>query len=115
MGFFRQPQSRQYHRWYPSVGRAKLIYRHRDLNELEDALALRGNQPGCKLIVTESIFSMDGDRAPLRELLLLSRKYGAELIVDEAHAVGVHGPKGPGLAAEAGIVDGVLALVHTCG
>ncbi len=96
-------------------GARKVIYRHRDLNELEDALALRDNEPGCKLIVTESVFSMDGDRAPLGELLLLGGKYGAELIVDEAHATGVHGPQGRGLAAEAGIVDNVLALVHTCG
>ena len=96
-------------------GARKVIYRHRDLNELEDALALRDNEPGCKMIVTESVFSMDGDRAPLGELLLLGGKYGAELIVDEAHATGVHGPQGRGLAAEAGIVDNVLALVHTCG
>jgi 8-amino-7-oxononanoate synthase len=58
---------------------------------------------------------MDGDRAPLKELLLLAQQYGAELIVDEAHATGIHGLQGRGLAAEAEIVNEVLAIVHTCG
>lgn len=96
-------------------GARKIVYPHRDLYALEDALALRENESGCKLIVTEGVFSMDGDRAPLKELLLLARQYGAELIVDEAHATGVHGPQGRGLAAEAEIVNEMLALVHTCG
>jgi len=92
-----------------------VIYPHRDLNALEDGLAQHEHEAGCKLIITESIFSMDGDRAPLKELLLLARKYHAELVVDEAHATGVHGPQGRGLAAELGVAAELLAIVHTCG
>src|SRR5262249_49440765 len=55
------------------------------------------------------------DRAPLKELVRLAREYGAELVLDEAHATGVFGPQGRGLAAEVGIVNEVLAIVHTCG
>jgi len=93
----------------------KVIYPHRDLKAVEDGLARYAHEAGCKLIITESVFSMDGDRAPLKELLLLARKYHAELVVDEAHATGVHGPQGRGLAAELGVADELLAIVHTCG
>ena len=96
-------------------GARKVIYPHKDLARLEDALASHRNDPAAKVIVTESLFSMEGDRAPLRELLELGGRYGAELIVDEAHAVGVLGPQGRGLAAEAGIERELLAIVHTCG
>ncbi len=72
-------------------------YRHRDLNHLEQLLkAATGG--GRKLIVTDSIFSMDGDRAPLKDLVHLKQKYDAVLMVDEAHAEGVFAP-GLGVAA----------------
>jgi 8-amino-7-oxononanoate synthase len=58
---------------------------------------------------------MDGDIVPLVELAALAEKYGAALILDEAHATGVHGPAGHGLAAAAGIASKVLAIIHTCG
>ena len=96
-------------------GARKVIFPHLDLNALEDAL--RQNRPaaGQKLIAIESVFSMDGDRAPLPDLLALSDRYGAELIVDEAHATGVFGPQGRGLVAAANRSGRVFAVVHTCG
>jgi 8-amino-7-oxononanoate synthase len=65
--------------------------------------------------VVESLFSMEGDLAPLAELANLAERYDAELIVDEAHAVGVFGPQGRGLVAEAGLAGRVLASIFTCG
>jgi 8-amino-7-oxononanoate synthase len=70
---------------------------------------------GARVIVVESIFSMEGDRAPLADLAALAERYGAELIVDEAHAIGVRGPLGNGCVAEAGLSARVLASMHTCG
>ena len=67
----------------------------------------------ARVIVTESIFSMEGDRAPLKEIFSLAQKYGAEVIVDEAHATGTSGPNGRGLVADVGA--DALAVVHTCG
>jgi 8-amino-7-oxononanoate synthase len=96
-------------------GARKEIYPHGDLARLEEALSLHRHDTGAKFIVTESLFSMEGDLAPLAELLVLARRHGAELIVDEAHAVGIFGPEGRGLAFEAGIAGEALAVVHTCG
>jgi 8-amino-7-oxononanoate synthase len=96
-------------------GARKAIYPHGDLTRLEAALDAHRRERGAKLIVTESLFSMEGDLAPLEDSLVLARRYGAELIVDEAHAVGVFGPEGRGLAFEAGITGEALAVVHTCG
>ena len=96
-----------------SVG--KVIYEHCDLHALRDKLEQHRSGPGARIIVTESVFSMDGDQAPLSGLLELAEEYDAELIVDEAHATGVFGRHGRGLAAEVGIEDQVLAIVHPCG
>jgi len=65
------------------------------------------------LIVTESIFSMDGDAAPLRELVELKDRHGAWLLVDEAHATGLYGPTGAGLLAEAGLSARVEIVMGT--
>jgi 8-amino-7-oxononanoate synthase len=73
------------------------VFRHRDLDHL-DQLLKQGT--GRKLIVTESVFSMDGDRADLPALAQLAERHGATLYVDEAHATGVLGPNGRGLAAD---------------
>lgn len=96
-------------------GAKKVIYPHRDLRFLEKALREHAGLAGSKVIVTESLFSMEGDIAPLAELLDLARKYCAELVIDEAHATGVCGPRGRGIAAELGIERQMLAIVHTCG
>jgi len=93
----------------------KVIFPHLDLNFLEDALRHSNDSAGQKFIVVESVFSMDGDRAPLDDLLKLAGRFGAELIVDEAHATGVFGPQGRGLVAAMGGTRRVLATVHPCG
>jgi 8-amino-7-oxononanoate synthase len=96
-------------------GARKAIYPHRDLSYLEDVLRLHKSESCRKLIVTESVFSMDGDMADLRAMQRLAERYGASLIVDEAHATGVQGPRGAGIVREAGLTDEVFATVHTCG
>ncbi|MBL9132728.1 MAG: 8-amino-7-oxononanoate synthase [Verrucomicrobiaceae bacterium] len=76
-------------------------------NHLEKLARLLQTAKGRVLIVTESVFSMDGDAAPLREIVELKEKHGAWLLLDEAHAVGVLGPEGRGLAAALGVSDRV--------
>jgi 8-amino-7-oxononanoate synthase len=93
----------------------KIIYPHGDLQFLESALRAHAGGACARLIVTESVFSMEGDVAPISGLLRLAKDFGAELVVDEAHAVGVCGPRGRGIAAEMGIEREILASVHTCG
>jgi len=93
----------------------RVIFPHLDLTYLEDELRRNAALSGARVIVVESIFSMEGDRAPLADLSALAERYAAELIVDEAHAIGVRGPRGSGCVAEAGLSDRVLATVHTCG
>jgi 8-amino-7-oxononanoate synthase len=93
----------------------RVIFPHLDLDYLEDALRERASSPGARVIVVESVFSMEGDATPLPNLVALGERYGAELIVDEAHATGVRGPRGSGCVAEAGLSSRVLATVHTCG
>jgi 7-keto-8-aminopelargonate synthetase-like enzyme len=93
----------------------RVIFPHLDLEYLEDELQRHSSGTGARVIVVESIFSMEGDRAPLADLAALADRYGADLIVDEAHATGVRGPNGSGCVAEAGLSSCVLATVHTCG
>jgi 8-amino-7-oxononanoate synthase len=93
----------------------RVIFPHLDLDFLENELRRNSSVSEARVIVVESIFSMEGDRAPLADLAALAERYGAELIVDEAHAIGVRGPRGSGCVAEAGLSDRVLATVHTCG
>lgn len=96
-------------------GARKIIYPHLNLVDLEATLRHEIALAGRKIIVTESVFSMDGNIAPLKKLLALAEKYGAALIVDEAHATAVRGPGGRGIAAQEGIVSELLAVIHTCG
>ena len=92
-----------------------IIFPHLDLNALEAELRWSLSASGARFIVAESVFSMDGERAPLRELATLAARYRSELIVDEAHATGVCGPHGKGCVVEAGLAGRVFATVHTCG
>lgn len=90
------------------LSRAKMMrFQHNDVNSLEDMLRKVRESDSAKrvLVVTESIFSMDGDIAPLREMSQLCARYDAQLVVDEAHAVGVFGDKGTGLCSEMGISE----------
>src|ERR1700733_10810495 len=96
-------------------GATKVIYPHGDLAFLEGALRKHRGATGGRIIVTESLFSMEGDFAPLDQLARLARNYGASLVVDEAHATGVHGPDGRGMVVRHGIEKEVLATIHTCG
>jgi 8-amino-7-oxononanoate synthase len=93
-------------------GASKIIYPHCDLEYLEQSLRVHA---GTKVIVTESVFSMEGDTAPIDGLIRLASDYGAELVIDEAHAIGVFGPQGRGMAAEHGCEREIFAIVHTCG
>ena len=96
-------------------GVRRIIYPHGDLNVLEEKLRAHEHETHRKIIVTESVFSMDGDIVDLRAVQNLAARYGASLVVDEAHATAVHGPGGAGTVAQAGLTEEVLAAVHTCG
>ena len=93
----------------------KVIYPHCDLSALESALKQNEHGPWRKLVVTETVFSMDGDVAPVDAIVALAQKYGAAVVVDEAHATAVHGPGGRGIAASALASGKIAAAVHTCG
>jgi 7-keto-8-aminopelargonate synthetase-like enzyme len=116
---------------------AKLrVFAHNDLNDLEDILKWARRDELCQsplkkisgtrvtrpsentrhiLIVTESIFSMDGDAAPLKEMVELKEKHGAWLMVDEAHATGLYGKNRRGLAEEPGVSDQIEIQMGTLG
>lgn len=97
------------HHGCAAAGVRQIRFRHNDLNHLEELLKARANQSERRFIVTESVFSMDGDRAPVAELADLAERWGAFLYIDEAHATGVLGPGGKGLSAEApGRVDLIM-------
>ena len=91
------------------------VFLHNNCRKLESHLEwARRQYPGRHvLIVTESVFSMDGDRAPLRQIVQLKKDFGALLMLDEAHAVGVIGPHGRGLAAEEKLSDDVDVQMGT--
>jgi 8-amino-7-oxononanoate synthase len=89
------------------------VYPHRDAAAAEALLASAAGRHRRRLLVTESLFSMDGDRAPLPALADAARRHDAALIVDEAHALGVLGPAGAGLCRAAGVQPD--ALVGTLG
>ena len=90
-------------------------YPHLDCDRLEAILRQKRADYRRVFLVTESVFSMDGDAADLRRLVELKKLYDCILVVDEAHSVGVRGPKGTGLAAELGIADEIDVLIGTFG
>src|SRR5437588_5983189 len=91
------------------------IFPHNHLGKLEDHLEWTRREHAGKriLILTESIFSMDGDRAALRDLVELKRRFGALLLLDEAHAIGVIGPNGRGLATAENLIEDVDVQMGT--
>ena len=98
-------------------GGAKRIFRHNDLDHLRELLA--GDDPAVpKLIAFESIYSMDGDFAPIKAICDLAQEFGALTYIDEVHAVGMYGPRGAGVAERDGqmhridIINGTLAKAY---
>jgi glycine C-acetyltransferase/8-amino-7-oxononanoate synthase len=89
------------------------VYRHGDVEHLAWGLGQAGGR--ASLIVTDGVFSMDGDLAPLPQLLELARRHGARLMVDEAHATGAVGPGGRGAVSAAGLSGEVDVVVGTLG
>ncbi|WP_419729563.1 aminotransferase class I/II-fold pyridoxal phosphate-dependent enzyme [Lichenicola sp.] len=96
------------HHGIQAAGIRQVRFRHNDLEQLEAMLADHAGQSGQCFIVTESVFSMDGDRADIGRLRAIAARHRAFLYVDEAHATGVLGPAGAGLSVEAGGVDLVM-------
>jgi 8-amino-7-oxononanoate synthase len=94
-------------------GARKAIYPHQDLDAIEGIL--KTPRKGRALVVTESLFSMDGDLTPLEEIVSLAERHDALVIVDEAHATGLYGPSGAGRVDELGLRERVLATMHTGG
>ena len=92
----------------------KIVFPHNDAAALERLLAQNECQ-GQRFVVVESLFSMDGDEAPLADYAALCQKYGAALIVDEAHAVGIYGERGSGLIEARGIANEVFVSINTAG
>ncbi len=91
-------------------------FQHNSIESLQNRLLKIDKQEGAAIyIVTESVFSMDGDMAPLEELANVAEKFNAFLIVDEAHASGIFGEKGQGLVQELGIQHKVFARINTFG
>ena len=96
------------------LSRAKVrIYKHLDLNNLQALLDSDKNKTCKKLILTDTVFSMDGDLVPLPELVEISEQYGCMLMIDEAHATGVLGKRGSGATEHFGVEDRVPVVMGT--
>ena len=89
------------------------IWKHNDVADLEAKLAAAGDVP--KLVAFESVYSMDGDIAPIADILEVCDKYGAISYIDEVHAVGLYGPRGGGIAERDGLMDRIDIIQGTLG
>ncbi|MBY5935473.1 5-aminolevulinate synthase [Tateyamaria omphalii] len=93
---------------------SKVIWKHNDPEDLDRKLAaLPANAP--KIVAFESVYSMDGDIAPIAEILDVCEKHGAMSYIDEVHAVGMYGPRGGGVAEELGLMDRITLIEGTLG
>lgn len=90
----------------------KFSFKHNDLEDLERKLKIA---KGVCFVVVESVYSMDGDQCLIRDLLALSKKYDAHVIIDEAHSTGIMGVNGSGLICELGLEEDIFARVYTFG
>ncbi|HTK85576.1 MAG TPA: 5-aminolevulinate synthase [Patescibacteria group bacterium] len=97
-----------------SSGAEKKIFRHNDIVHLEELLA-SADPARPKILAFESVYSMEGDIAPLAEIIALAEKYGALTYLDEVHGVGLYGPRGGGVAEERGLMDRIDIIEGTFG
>ena len=92
----------------------KQVFRHNDVEHLEELLrAAPANAP--KIIIFESVYSMDGDIGPIAEIVALAKKYHALTYIDEVHAVGMYGPRGGGITEQLGLSDQIDIINGTLG
>lgn len=94
-------------------GAEVIRFHHNNVEDLEKRLRRLGERSKNALIIVEGIYSMQGDSAPLAEIVALKKRYGAMLLVDEAHSLGMLGKNGRGVAEEAGVEDDVDFIVGT--